>query len=106
MPLTKLYKCCFCLRIHDNNYIDNIINLSVSLPLKESDCEKRGTGGKDWVIYSCIRTSPLQTFAPPPLTTIPPSDNLLDIFDPLIFPPSCELPLYGNINPGIVVTLK
>ena len=50
MPLTKLYKCCFCLRIHDNNYIDNIFNLSVSLPLKESDCEKRGTGGKDWVI--------------------------------------------------------
>ena len=43
MPLTKLYKCCFCLRIHDNNYIDNITNLSVSLPLEESDCEKRGT---------------------------------------------------------------
>ena len=57
MPLTKLYKCCFCLRIHDNYYnnnnnyyIGNIINLSVSLPLEESDCEKRGTGGKDWVI--------------------------------------------------------
>ena len=50
MPLTKLYKCCFCLRIHDNNYIENIINLSVSLPLEEGDCEKSGTGGKDWVI--------------------------------------------------------
>ena len=50
MPLIKLDKCCFCLRIHDNNYIDNIINLSVSLPLEESDFEKRGTGGKDWVI--------------------------------------------------------
>ena len=51
MPLTKLYKCCFCLRVHDNPYIGNIINLSsVSLPLEESDCEKRGTGGKDWVI--------------------------------------------------------
>ena len=31
-------------------YIDNIINLSVSLPLEQSDCEKRRTGGKDWVI--------------------------------------------------------
>ena len=44
----------FCLRIHDNNYIDNIINLSVSLPLEDSDCEKRGTGGKDWVKDSGI----------------------------------------------------
>ena len=50
MPLTKLYKCCFCLRIYDNQYISKIINLSVSLPLEKSDCEKRGTGGKDWVI--------------------------------------------------------
>ena len=50
MSLTKLYKCCFCLRIHDNHYISNIIHLSVSLPLEESDCEKGGTGGKDWVI--------------------------------------------------------
>ena len=46
MPLTKLYKCCFCLRIHDNNYIDNIINLSVYLPLEESDCENRGQVAK------------------------------------------------------------
>ena len=50
MPLTKLYKCCSCLRIHDNHHVGNIANLSVSLPLEESDCEKRGTGGKDWVI--------------------------------------------------------
>ena len=46
MPLTKLRKCCFCLRIHDSNYIDNIINLTVSLPLEESDCEKRGQVAK------------------------------------------------------------
>ena len=46
MPLGKLYKCCFCLRIYDNNYIDNIINLSVSLPLEESDCEKEGQVSK------------------------------------------------------------
>ena len=50
MPLTKLYKCCFCLRIHDNNYIGNIINPSVSLPLKGRDCERRGVVDKDWVI--------------------------------------------------------